>query len=136
MICAFWKLLITRERVIFKIIFFAVYISVYTSFSLTFCQRKIKLKQIISFFYYFNMVILCQSTSALFSKYTVNIFSRLKTVKQYMLYINCKIVWCYLCLALLWLRSYGSGIYNYLWNQYLSPLTLWILITLSNNIMW
>ena len=44
-------------------------------------KNKIKKKKI--FFDYFNMVILCQSTSALFSKYTVNIFSRLKTVKQY-----------------------------------------------------
>ena len=28
----------------------------------------------------------------------------------------------------LWLRSYGSWIYNYLCNQYISPLTLWVRI--------
>ena len=37
----------------------------------------------------------------------------------------------------LWSWSYGSWVYNYLCNQYLSPLTLWVWIPLRRyNIMW
>jgi hypothetical protein len=35
-----------------------------------------------------------------------------------------------------WLWSYGSWIYNYLCNQYLSPLMLWVRITLRRYNMW
>jgi len=43
--------------------------------------------------------------------------------------------------GLSWSWSYGSWIYNYLFNQCLSPLKLWILIPLMArctryNIMW
>ena len=35
----------------------------------------------------------------------------------------------------LWSWSYGSLIYNYLCNQFLSPLTLWVLIQLGRGVL-
>jgi len=50
-------------------------------------------------------------------------------------------VYCNYKMAHLWLWSYGSWIYNYLCNQFLSPLKLWVQISFMQrwtryNFMW
>ena len=40
----------------------------------------------------------------------------------------------YIFKELLWLYSYGSWIYNYLCNQYLSPLKLWVRILIQQYV--
>ena len=45
------------------------------------------------------------------------------------------VIWYILCPGPLWSHSYGSWIYNYLFNQCLSLLTLWVLILFMRGVL-